>query len=88
MEITKDKEKRVEETQLVRKFSQKEKIKLKNLILSHAAQEKTNSSEDDGKTEEEYIPKPIKETPKEAPKYVPSSRLSELSDGKIYCVLS
>lgn len=83
IEIARDNEKHVEEVPLMRKFSQKEKIKLKNLLLSHATQDKINSSEDDGKAEEEYIPKPIMKTPKETPNYIPSSTLSELSDGKI-----
>ncbi|XP_018571607.1 zinc finger CCCH domain-containing protein 14 [Anoplophora glabripennis] len=76
-EVTRDSEKNVEEeAPVMRKFSQREKNKLKHLILSHASQSKANNSEGDGKSEEEYIPKPIKECPKETPKYIPSHRLS------------
>ncbi|KAJ8966860.1 hypothetical protein NQ314_003254 [Rhamnusium bicolor] len=67
------KTKSAEDVPFIRKFSQSEKTKLKNLILAQAVQrEKQNSSDDD--KAEEYIPKPIKNIPKEAPRYIPSSR--------------
>ncbi|KAJ8913035.1 hypothetical protein NQ315_002051 [Exocentrus adspersus] len=63
----------------VRKFSEREKNKLKKLILN---QDKFNSNENDDKDEEEYIPKPIKETLMETPKYVPSTRVENSKEGK------
>ncbi|VEN48355.1 unnamed protein product [Callosobruchus maculatus] len=62
-----------------RKLPHSEKTKLRNLILSQFARENTNDSDEDddqGDKAEVYIPKPIRHSRGDIPKYVPSSQRS------------
>ncbi|KAG5870483.1 hypothetical protein JTB14_001677 [Gonioctena quinquepunctata] len=58
---------------ITRKLSHSEKVKLRNMILAQVSQE---NSDTDGEDKEVYIPKPLKKVPRDALKYVPSSRTS------------
>lgn len=63
---------RMDEPQIwTRKLSDSEKAKLRNIILSQVSHSKDDC---DDITADVYIPKPLHRTPKEAPKYIPSSK--------------
>lgn len=65
---------------LSRKLSQSEKTKLRNIILSQVSRDRDEDDYD--VTGDVYVPKPLHKTPKEAPKYIPSTRQQE--EGKFY----
>nr|CAI5868797.1 unnamed protein product [Callosobruchus analis] len=68
-----------------RKLPHSEKTKLRNLILSQFARENAHNSDEEDVNEEKaevYIPKPIRHSRGDVPKYVPSSQRSSTAESR------
>nr|CAH7725984.1 unnamed protein product [Callosobruchus chinensis] len=68
-----------------RKLPHSEKTKLRNLILSQFARENTQDSDKDDINEDKaevYVPKPVRHSRGEIPKYVPSSQRSSTAESR------